>query len=154
MENETWQTLVNFSTLHAELEKQSEISLKARCDFKFANCTKPSHSTPTSNKLSVQLLRSMETIKKVIETAEGAVSQAAAALTTDAKSKELEPFRVEDAKPGNHITTNFGTKIDNTDNSLKVRVIRTRTFDTRVFVVRQKKVTMPFFLSPCLLACD
>ncbi len=62
----------------------------------------------------------METIKKVLETSQEAMSQVSAAITTDAKSKDLQSNTQEDARKGNYITSNFGTRINNTDDSLKV----------------------------------
>eukprot|EP01097_Dermamoeba_algensis_P008228 TRINITY_DN5408_c0_g1_i1.p1 TRINITY_DN5408_c0_g1~~TRINITY_DN5408_c0_g1_i1.p1 ORF type:complete len:758 (+),score=200.02 TRINITY_DN5408_c0_g1_i1:98-2275(+) len=54
----------------------------------------------------------METIKQV-------AASAAAALTSDPKTRDLQNNTVDDSKKGNILTTNFGTKISNTDDTLK-----------------------------------
>lgn len=59
----------------------------------------------------------METVRKV---AESAVSKVSEALNTDPKWKDLERNRVDDIKPENVITTNFGVKMSDTINSLRV----------------------------------
>lgn len=61
----------------------------------------------------------MDTIKKALHSAQEKVEHMATAMTQDAKAKDLENFVVTDAKPGNTISSNFGTRITNTDNSTK-----------------------------------
>jgi len=59
-------------------------------------------------------------MEKVIEKIGETVTQATASITKDEKAKQLLSNTVEDAKKGNIITTDFGTPITNTTQSLKV----------------------------------
>jgi len=61
----------------------------------------------------------MESIKKAIHSAQEKVEQMTTGTTEDAKSKALESFVVTDPKPGNTISTNFGTPVTHTDDSIK-----------------------------------
>lgn len=67
----------------------------------------------------------METVKNVLHQAQEKVSQVASDLNAniqsqmDPKLRDLNQFTVEDGKEGNSITTNFGVKLDNDDDSLK-----------------------------------
>jgi len=60
----------------------------------------------------------METVKKVIETVEG-VLPSGMQVMSDMKSKDLEKNTIDESQSGTHLTTNFGTKISHTDDSLK-----------------------------------
>jgi len=59
----------------------------------------------------------METIKKVLETAQ-VVLPSGAQVMSDTKSKDLMKNTIDESQ-GTYITTNFGTKISHTDDSLK-----------------------------------
>jgi len=54
-----------------------------------------------------------------VQTTVSAVSNVGTAVVGDAKQRDLSGNIVEDAKSGNYITTDFGTRISDTDNSLK-----------------------------------
>jgi catalase len=75
-----------------------------------------SHLIRRSTQPNFKLLRAnkstMETIKQV-------AASAAQALTADPKAKDLSHNTVDDSAKGNNLTTNFGLKVSNTDDTLR-----------------------------------
>jgi len=68
----------------------------------------------------------METVRNVLNAARDAVSvaaektaSAAQQATMDPKARDLAQYTVNDSQPGNFITTNWGTHISHTEDSLK-----------------------------------
>ncbi|KAK9760308.1 hypothetical protein K7432_015817 [Basidiobolus ranarum] len=61
-----------------------------------------------------------EKMKGFVSATKEKTTSAITSVTGDKKNRNLESSRIDDAQPGHYITTQFGTRINHTDDSLKV----------------------------------